>query len=241
MTPITYHPELIQGTDEWLATRCGMITASEIGKLLTSGLKVADNETSRGYIYELAAQRVTGYVEPQCISDDMLRGHDDEIEARKIYDREVAPLETVGFITNRRYGFTLGYSPDAIVGADGLIEVKSRRAKLQMKVLTECVFADPQTIPAEHMAQVQCGLLVTERQWCDYISYCGGLPMAVVRALPDRAIQDALLAAAEAAEEKIAAIVGRYEAPGDGLRLYPTKRIEHDMIATTEREVTWPI
>jgi hypothetical protein len=40
-------------------------------------------------------------------------------------------------------------------------------------------------VPAENMAQLQAGLLVSGREWIDYISYCGGMPLWVKRVEPD--------------------------------------------------------
>jgi hypothetical protein len=39
------------------------------------------------------------------------------------------------------------------------------------------------------MAQLQCGLLVSGREWIDYVSYCGGMPMYVKRVLPDPVVR----------------------------------------------------
>ncbi len=63
----------------------------------------------------------------------MLRGHGDEQEALRLYGLHYAPIEQVGFITNDMFGFTLGYSPDALVGDDGTVEVKSRRQRFQVE------------------------------------------------------------------------------------------------------------
>ena len=79
---ITYHRDLIQGSDEWLAARCGLLTASEMKLILTPTLKIAANDKTRAHVYEIAAQRITRYVEPTYIGDDMLRGQEDEIIAR---------------------------------------------------------------------------------------------------------------------------------------------------------------
>ena len=108
---IIYHNDLIQGSEEWHAARCGLLTASEIDRILTPKLKVADNAKSRAHLWELAAQRISKYVEPQYISDAMLRGHEDEILARALYSKEYAPVAQVGFVTNDKWGFTLGCSP----------------------------------------------------------------------------------------------------------------------------------
>jgi hypothetical protein len=74
---ITYH--------EWLAQRCGLLTASEMKLIITPTLKVADNDKTRAHLWELLFQRLTGFVEPQYVSDAMLRGQEDEIYARAAY------------------------------------------------------------------------------------------------------------------------------------------------------------
>ena len=61
---IKYHDDLIQGSDEWHAARCGLLTASEVKLILTPTLKIANNDKTRAHVYEIAAQRITGYTEP---------------------------------------------------------------------------------------------------------------------------------------------------------------------------------
>ena len=219
---VRMHPELFQGTEEWAAARCGLLTASEMGLILTPTLKAARNDKERAHLYELLAQRVTRYVEPRYISDDMVRGQEDEFEALALYGKHYAPTQSVGFITNDRWGFTLGYSPDGLVGSDGLVEVKSRRQKFQVETFLVHVLEG--TIPSEFLIQVQTGLLVAERAWCDLVSYSGGLPMAVIRVLPDPAIQDAIVSAAEAFEERLEAGLARYRDAVATSRAIPTER-----------------
>ena len=220
---ITYFKELDQGSDEWLAARCGMLTASEVKLIMTPTGKVADNEKTRAHVYELAAQRLTEFVEPRYISDDMLRGHEDEIDARIAYDKAYGNTSTMGFIVNRRWGFPIGYSPDWLVGTDGLAESKSRAQRFQVQTIAECVTED--TIPPEFMLQCQTGLMVSERKWLDFCSYSNGMPMAVIRVLPDAAIQDAIIAAATAFEAKVQQVMQAYRiALSSGARLIPTKR-----------------
>lgn len=204
---ITYHAEVIQGSDAWLAMRCGLITASEMKHLLTvKTLKVADNDKARSHVWELLFQRLTGYVEPHYISDDMLRGQEDEFYARQLYAEHYAPVQEIGFVTNDRWGFTIGYSPDALVGDDGLIECKSRRGKYQVQTIAE------NEVPDEYVLQLQTGLLVTGREWIDFISYSGGLPMFVKRVEPDPLIQGAIVAAATSFEAKLAEKEREYRA-----------------------------
>lgn len=226
---IKYFPELIQGSDEWLAARCGLLTASEMKLILTPTLRVANNEKERSHLYELLAQRITGYVEPQYVTDDMLRGQADEVEARIIYAREYAPVQEMGFITNDGFGFTLGFSPDGLVGDDGFIECKSRRQKYQVETIIEHVTGA--SAPLDYMLQIQTGLLVSDRKWCDFISYSGGLPMVTIRVLPDAKIQTAILEAAAAFERKLADKMEIYQAAlTTRARLIPTeRRIEAEM------------
>ncbi|MDH2313381.1 lambda exonuclease family protein [Methylobacterium brachiatum] len=226
---VRIHSDLYQGTEEWIAARCGMLTASEMGLILTPTLKAAKNEKERSHLYELLAQRITKFVEPRYVSDDMLRGRDDEVEALTLYAKHYAETETVGFITNDRWGFTLGYSPDALVGSDGLVECKSRRQKYQVE--TFLVHVIEGTIPSDYLLQIQTGLLVSERLWCDLVSYSGGLPLAVIRAYPDETIQAAILSAAGDFEQRIRDAMGRYRDIVTASGAIPTQRIEREIMA----------
>lgn len=231
---IKIHDDLEQGTDEWLAARCGLLTASEVKLIMTPTLKTASNDKSRAHVYELAAQRITQYVEPHYISDDMLRGMTDEVDARLLYEKECAPVTTCGFITNSKWGFTLGYSPDGLVGDDGLIECKSRRQKYQVQTVVEHIaLAKGATIPADYLLQHQTGLLVSEREWIDFISYCGGMPMVVIRVYPDEQVQQAILEVAEQFENDVQATVADFQiAAREWPRAFPTERkIYEDIIA----------
>ena len=221
---IKYFADVVQGSDEWKECRRGLLTASEMALIVTPTLKIASNEKERTHVFELLAQRVTGYVEPQYVSDAMLRGMDDEIEARALYDKHYAKVKTVGFITNDKWGFTLGYSPDGLVETDGQIECKSRSQKWQMKTLVDYVPSD--LIDPDFMIQAQTGLLVSERKWVDLISFCGGLPMATVRVYPDPKYQEAIVEAATVFEGKLFAARSKYDAllEAEAPRLIETER-----------------
>lgn len=226
---IVYHHDLEQGSDEWLAARCGILTASEMKLIVSPTLKPASNDKERAHLYELLAQRITGHVEPHYVTDDMLRGHEDEVEARILYAERYAPVESAGFITNGKWGFTLGYSPDGLVGDDGLIECKSRRQKYQVQTIVENL--GDIGIPSEYVLQVQTGLLVSERKWLDFISYSGGLPMATIRVLPDPEVRAAILSAASDFEARLSDKLERYRALlASNARLIPTeRRVEMEM------------
>jgi predicted phage-related endonuclease len=139
------------------------------------------------------------------------------------------PGRECGFVTNDKWGFTLGCSPDGLVGDDGMIECKSRGQKFQVQ--TVCDFYEDGTVPEDFVLQVQGQLLITERKWCDLISYCGGLPMIRMRIYPDKAVQDAILDAAAKFEARINETVATWStALKSDLSLIPTERkIEQEM------------
>ncbi|MET0994078.1 MAG: lambda exonuclease family protein [Mycobacterium sp.] len=213
---LTIYPELEQGSDEWLQARCGIITASQIGKLITPTLKVADNDTSRNLTLTLAAERITGHVEYVHPSFEMMRGTDDEPFAREVYANHYAPVEEVGFMTLEHDGYTVGYSPDGLVGNFGLIEIKSRNPRIQLATISA------NKVPAANMAQIQAGMFVTNRDWCDYVSFSAGLPLYVKRVYPDHGWFTAIHLAAKAFEANVTKIVTDYEAATVGL--HPTER-----------------
>lgn len=228
-SPIRIHADLIQGSEEWHQARCGLLTASEFDRIVTPTLKIAANAKERAHCWELAAQRITGHVEAGYVSDAMLRGHEDEIVARQLYSERFAPVEQCGFVTNSTWGFTLGCSPDGLVGDEGMIECKSRGQRFQVQTLCEW-FVD-RSPPEDFMLQVQGELLVTGRNWCDLISYSGGLPMVTMRIEPDRAVQHAILDAAAKFEARINEIVATFgAAAASDLPLIPTeRRVEQEM------------
>lgn len=221
---LTIHKDLEQGTDAWHQARCGLITCSELNLILTPTLKPANNENTRKHIYELAAQRITQYVEPTYIGDNMLRGWEDEIKARDLYSNHYEPVKEVGGMVRDFGGYRVWGSPDGLVGDEGGIECKSRIQKYQIQAIASG------DMPEEFALQVQGLLWISGREWWDFISYSGGLPMFVKRVLPDERYQQAIRDACESTEEKIQKVIDDYH---NGLRDMPvmieTERNERDM------------
>lgn len=205
-------PDMVQGTEEWHAQRRGLVTASVVGQLITTKtMKAASNDTSRGLTALLVAERITGFTDPTYTSDDMLRGIEDEPVARDKYSEHYAPATETGFMVRDDWGYKIGYSPDGKVGDDGLIEIKSRRQKKHLQTILN------DAVPPENMAQLQCGLLVSGREWIDYISYCGGMPLWVKRVLPDPAWAAAIVEAVAAFEEAAEQMTSTYQSSVVGL------------------------
>lgn len=201
---LTIYEELEQGSDEWHSARCGLMTCSELSLILTPTLKISDSEQVKKHVYELAAQRINNYVEPTYIGDNMIRGWEDEITARELYTENYAPVREIGGMVRDFGGYSIWCSPDGLVGEDGGIEAKSRIQKYQVQTISTM------EVPKEHWLQVQGALAVSGRDWWDFISFSGGMPMCVIRAEPDEKTITAIRSACESFEEKIQKVIEDY-------------------------------
>jgi hypothetical protein len=175
-------------------------------------LEVARGDEATGLIAQLVAERITGYTDPTYVGDDMLRGIEDEPWAREKYAEFYQRTVTeIGFLLRKEDTWQLGYSPDGLVGDDGLIEVKAPRAKTHLRTILAG------EVPDHYMAQCQAGLLVSGRDWLDFISFSGGMPMWHKRLYPDPAWHEAIIAAVKQFEAAAAEMTADYLAKTDGL------------------------
>lgn len=201
------YDQLEQGSDEWFAVRRGIVTASVVGKLLTPTLRVADNDMSRGLVETLVAERISGFTEPSYMNADMFRGVLHEPFARDRYaEVNNVAVEQVGFMTRDDWGFEIGASPDGLVGDVGGLEVKCPRAKAHIRTIVT------DQVPAQYMAQIQTSLLVSDREWWDYVSFCSGLPLWTKRVFVDPKWQDVIVEAVAAFEKAAELLVSNYRA-----------------------------
>lgn len=225
ISPVKIH-NAEQGSDEWHQLRCGVLTASTVKEIVTPTLKLAANDKTRALVNKVAIQRITGIPEETFTTDKMRRGHIDEEAARDLYAEKYAPVIEVGFITNDRFPF-FGYSPDGLVGADGLIEIKSRDPHLQFASVISV--SRGQGIPKEYMAQIQAGLLLSGRDWCDFLSFSHGLPMMRERVFPDAEYQAAIVQAAKDFETNVQELIAEFQsATADETAFTPTERIDYE-------------
>ncbi len=216
---IKYHHDIIQYTPEWDAVKCGVLSASKMETIITaSTLKFAENKGCRELIDSIACQRIMQKRHPEFISYDMRRGLLEEQSARIMYSDMYAIVKECGFVTNDKWGFTLGCSPDGLVGDAGGIEVKSRLPKLQLAVIRAA------KVPDEFKVQIQATLMVTERAWWDFISYAGDMNMITMKVEPDFDMQKAIGEAAVTFEERVKKSIEEYgnRLADKTLRILPT-------------------
>jgi hypothetical protein len=204
MPPLIY--DVPQGSEDWFRLRAGVPTASCFDQILAKGKNDADSLTRSRYMRTLAAERITGEPGEQFETDAMRRGKMMEAEAREHYAlMHDAELDLVGFVKNG----IAGCSPDALLGENGIIEIKTKRGDILIEVLLKG------NLPPEHVAQVQGSLWVTEREFCDFVAYWPGLPTFVKRCHRDETYIANLAEEIARFDVEVAAIVERVRQYGE--------------------------
>jgi len=167
-----------QGTPEWLTARLGVPTASEFDSIITpkKGDLAAAHET---YINQLLDEQIRRDAERSFKGNaDTDRGHELEPDARALYSfiRDVEPQQA-GFIL--RDDGMAGCSPDSLVNDDGGLEIKCPDGPMHVGYLRAG------TLPDKYKPQVHGCLIITGRQWWDFMSYCPGHKPLIIRVVPD--------------------------------------------------------
>lgn len=155
--------DIEQGSPEWLALRLGKVTASRFSDVLAKGRGNTPSKTRQSYLYQLAAEIVTGEPQDSFKSSAMSWGNECEPRARAAYElKNDSDVIECAFI---EFSDQLGVSPDGLVGDSGLLEIKCPNTVTQIQRYLKGEF------PTEYKAQVQGQLWVSEREWCDFVSF----------------------------------------------------------------------
>ncbi len=201
-----------QGSTEWLAARCGKVTASRVADVIAK-TKTGYGASRANYMAELIAERLTGTPAERFTNAAMQWGTDHEEAARNYYafvtDSEV---EQVGFIEHPSLAMC-GASPDGLIGDGGLVEIKCPNTATHIDTLLG------QTVPAKYVTQMQWQMAVTGRQWCDFVSFDPRMPdsmkIFVKRVERDQAAIDDMsgevIAFLVELNDKVEALRSRYE------------------------------
>ena len=182
-------------------------TAESVRRAL-AGEKVGQpSDIAKRYAGDLAIERVSGRPHGEPPKAWVLeRGHEMEAAARMLYEARTRSFVTEAGICVTDDGL-FGYSTDGLVNDDGLIEVKAPIDS--SKILAMWQTGDT----AEYDCQMQGGLWISGRKWCDFLMYVPDLAVVgkdlyVKRIYRDEAFIDAMV-------EKLAEfdkLVGQYEA-----------------------------
>lgn len=162
--------DCVQGSDEWLAARSGVLTASRVHDALAMLKSGKPSDSVRKTVVEIVTERLTGVPTPVFVNAAMKWGTETEPKAREAYASATGQDVVLAGLAyhDRIAGF--GASPDGLVGDDGLIEIKCPASTSHVETLLA------REIPEKHQTQMLAQLAVTGRQWCDFVSFDPRLP-----------------------------------------------------------------
>ena len=173
-----------QGTPEWFQMRLGKVTASRVADILAK-TKTGPSASRQNYLIELALQRTTGIIQESYSNSAMEWGTQTEPQARVAYEVTTNNfVDQVAFIDHPSIaGF--GCSPDGLVSDKGLVEIKCPNSA------THWEYFKSKEPPKKYFIQMQAQIAVTNRDWCDFVSFDPRMPdrsqLLVVRVNRDEA------------------------------------------------------
>lgn len=142
------------------------LPTSDIVRRALAGERTEEfSDTARRYAADLSIERISTKPHGEPVKTWVMeRGHVMEDAARRQYE-----ARTGSFVTEAGICLTddevFGYSTDGLVDDDGLIEIKAPIDSV--KILTMLATGDT----SEYDHQIQGGMWITGRKWCDFIMY----------------------------------------------------------------------
>lgn len=175
-----------QGSTEWFRARAGVVTASEVDALVTPEGAIRKGDGVRTYLYQKVAEKLYGFLASE-------GGAGWAADQGKLLEEIALPWFAFEYdVKVDRAGFCVGEdprtgcSPDALIGDDCGLEIKSPQPTHHVRYLLEGV------VPKAYVPQVQMSMYVTGRPRWMFVSYSRDLPKLVLTVERDPAFQAAL-------------------------------------------------
>lgn len=186
----------------WLKKRAGKVTASSFANFIKKGkdgtYKLSDGKVAEDLIYKIAWER---FVINGNIADAFNRvsisskatEHGVENEGQAAFRYKEVTGNDLQYVNKFvEHGDSIGGTPDGFVGDDGIIEIKCPfNGGNHLKTLL-----NKEVYNSDYIYQMQGNMWMTDRKWCDFISYDPDMPepldIAIVRVERDEKIIDAL-------------------------------------------------
>jgi len=161
--------EVEQRSPEWFASRLGKVTASRVADVIAK-TKSGYSASRDNYMAQLICERLTGQQGESFTNAAMTWGTETEPLARSAFEAHAdVMVEEVGFVPHPRIRDS-GASPDGLVGAEGMLEIKCPNTATHIDTLLT------QTVPGKYITQMQWQMACCERQWCEFVSFDPRLP-----------------------------------------------------------------
>ncbi len=169
----------VQNTDEWIAARLGIPTASEFHRIITA-VKGDLSKSARKYAAGLVAETLLGHPLERAPGTPWAMERGKQLEPLAIqqyaFTNDVE-VRRVGFVTTDNG--KIGCSPDGlIVGTKGGLEVKCTLDENHMSIFMDGPGDD-------YKQQVQGNLAIAELEWWDLYAYHPELPPVTLRTYRD--------------------------------------------------------
>ena len=169
--------DIPQGGESWFQEKLGKPSASRFDEIVTT--KGELSKQREGYLYDLAAQVISGISPEGFKSSAMEEGTRREDESRKLYELiNDAEVKQCGVIYKDEWKLAL-CSPDGIVNNSYGLELKNVIPKTMVKYLLDGV------LPAAYFQQVQGSLYITGFDRWDFLAYSPGLPPLIIEVSRD--------------------------------------------------------
>jgi len=164
---------MLQRSDEWFNARLGLITGSQVSKVLLG----KESKTRKSYLNQLLNERL--YQLPP--DNDWAKNNAHIARGVELEPFAVAEYVRITWNDVQPWGmerhplYAIGYSPDGLVGDDGMIEIK-------------CPVRFSGGVPDKYLPQMRLGMYVMRRNWCDYVEYVSGEAriVRVMRNIPEQ-------------------------------------------------------
>lgn len=197
----------------WLRKRAGKVTASSFANFIKKekggGYRLSDSKTAEDLIYKIAWER---FVINGNLADAFNRvsisskatEHGNDNEGAAVFRYQQVTGIKVDYINKFiSEGEWIGGTPDGYIGQDGLIEVKCPfNGGNHLKTLLKKEIYNP-----DYMYQIQGYLWLSQRKWCDFVTYDPDMPqpldIAIIRVERDEEIIEALKVVMAKVVEKV--------------------------------------
>ena len=162
--------EAPQGSDAWLKSRIGNLTASRMDAAMDVLKKGGESEKRRRLKLEIVAERLSGRATECYVNDAMKHGIKYEAEAREAYENASGNIVQLCGLAMHDTIEHLGASPDGLIDDDGIHEIKcpSLTTFLQYKL--------DGIVPTQYRPQMMLQMICTDRSYGVFTAYHPFLP-----------------------------------------------------------------
>lgn len=159
---------------EWFRKRIGAFTASEIYKLMQDGKAKEKIFSDKGetYILEKVHELLSNEPKRDIANFATQWGVENEPKAMAWYEKLTGQMVDQPHLVEHSSIEGFLATPDGLIGKDGLIEIKCPATGTNH--IEHCFITTDEyfkKVHKEYYWQIQAQLLITGREWCDFVSF----------------------------------------------------------------------